>query len=131
MPITGHQLDHWHIGCMRPASNLDHIEPEPVASVHALDRAGRDAGLNTHDRIASRQDLALRLRRQWNAARDGLRPVLLLRGVPEFKTCAVRAWKGGPWPKRTRFAVGYGSGSINPSQLKSAPEFERIWPQFQ
>src|SRR6186713_2595556 len=36
--ITGRQLEHWHTGSMtRRASNLDFIEPEPVASVHPLD----------------------------------------------------------------------------------------------
>ena len=36
--ITGRQLEHWHTGSMtRRASNLDFIEPEPVASLHPLD----------------------------------------------------------------------------------------------
>ncbi len=39
--ITGRQLEHWHTGSMtRRASNLDSIEPEPVASVHPLDLDG-------------------------------------------------------------------------------------------
>src|SRR4051794_35289855 len=36
--ITGRQLEHWHTGSMtRRASNLDYLEPEPVASLHPLD----------------------------------------------------------------------------------------------
>ena len=36
--ITGRQLEHWHTGSMtRRSSNLDFIEPEPVASLHPLD----------------------------------------------------------------------------------------------
>src|SRR5215204_5279491 len=39
--ITGRQLEHWHTGSMtRRASNLDFIEPEPVASIHPLDLEG-------------------------------------------------------------------------------------------
>src|SRR3954470_1219342 len=39
--ITGRQLEHWHTGAMtRRASNLDAIEPEPVASIHPLDLDG-------------------------------------------------------------------------------------------
>ena len=84
--ITGRQLEHWHTGSMtRRASVLDNIEPEPVASVHPLDleQLGRDAGRDAHDRVAARQDLALRARRRWHAARRGVRPVLLLRGGGE------------------------------------------------
>jgi formate dehydrogenase major subunit len=36
--ITGRQLEHWHTGSMtRRSTNLDYIEPEPVASIHPLD----------------------------------------------------------------------------------------------
>ena len=45
--------------------------------------AGRDAGRDAHDRVPARQDLALRARRRWHAARRGVRPVLLLRSGGE------------------------------------------------
>ena len=84
--ITGRQLEHWHTGSMtRRASNLDSIEPEPVASVHPLDLEATEhrARRNADHRIAARPDLALRARRRWNAARHGVRAVLLLRGRGE------------------------------------------------
>ena len=123
--ITGRQLEHWHTGSMtRRASVLDHIEPEPVASVHPLDleQLGRDAGRDAHDRVPARHDLALRPRRRWHAARRGVRPVLLLRSggqqadqsrrsipfgkIPEFKYCAVRVTKGGIVPEHSSFGGG-------------------------
>ena len=65
--ITGRQLEHWHTGSMtRRASNLDYIEPEPVASVHPLDLEAlgvAPGGTLTH-RVAPRQHLALRARRR-------------------------------------------------------------------
>ena len=84
--ITGRQLEHWHTGSMtRRASNLDYIEPEPVASVHPLDLEAMQhrAGRHADDRIAARPDLTLRARRRWHAARRGVRAVLLLRGGGE------------------------------------------------
>ena len=81
--ITGRQLEHWHTGSMtRRASNLDYIEPEPVASA-APARSRSDehrARRNPHDRIAARPDLTLRARRRWHTARHGVRAVLFLRG---------------------------------------------------
>ncbi len=95
--ITGRQLEHWHTGSMtRRASVLDYIEPEPVASVHPLDleQLGVAPGDDADDRVAARQDLALRARRRWHAARRGVRAVLLLRGGGEHadqSRCSIRS----------------------------------------
>ena len=81
--ITGRQLEHWHTGSMtRRASNLDYIEPEPVASVHPLDleSMGIAPGGDADHRVTTRQHLALRARRRRHAARRRVRAVLLLRG---------------------------------------------------
>src|SRR5208282_4782405 len=54
--ITGRQLEHWHTGSMtRRASNLDALEPEPVASIHPLDLAGLDVDPGGTVTIASRR----------------------------------------------------------------------------
>ena len=54
--ITGRQLEHWHTGAMtRRAAVLDHIEPEPVASVHPLDLAALDVKPGETLTIASRR----------------------------------------------------------------------------
>ena len=81
--ITGRQLEHWHTGSMtRRASNLDYIEPEPVASVHPLDleTLGIAPGgtLTIESRRGSISLVCARRRR--HAARCRVRPVLLLRG---------------------------------------------------
>ena len=63
--ITGRQLEHWHTGSMtRRASNLDYIEPEPVASLHPLDlealrrRAGRHRSPSNRGAARSRSTRA-------------------------------------------------------------------------
>ena len=54
--ITGRQLEHWHTGSMtRRASNLDYIEPEPVASMHPLDLEGLGVAPGGTLTIASRR----------------------------------------------------------------------------
>ena len=85
--ITGRQLEHWHTGAMtrRRASVLDHIEPEPVASVHPLDLAalGVDAGRHSDDCLAARQ-ISLYARADDGMPRGAVvRAVLLLRSGGE------------------------------------------------
>src|SRR5213076_2624964 len=54
--ITGRQLEHWHTGAMtRRASNLDSLEPEPVASVHPLDLDGLEVAPGGTITIESRR----------------------------------------------------------------------------
>ena len=111
--ITGRQLEHWHTGSMtRRASNLDYIEPEPVASVHPLDLEGLDIAPGGTLTIESRRGrISLYARADdgtprgavfvpfcfYEAAANMLtNPVLDPVGkIPEFKYCAVRITKGG------------------------------------
>ena len=125
--ITGRQLEHWHTGSMtRRASVLDHIEPEPVASVHPLDldKAGREAGRDVT--IESRRGkISLYARADdgmprgavfvpfcyYEAAANMLtNPVLDPFGkIPEFKYCAVKVSKGGPVPVHGKLRRRQGS----------------------
>jgi formate dehydrogenase major subunit len=122
--ITGRQLEHWHTGSMtRRATVLDHIEPEPVASLHPLDldRCGAKPGdiVTVESR---RGKIALYARADegtpqgalfipfcyYEAAANMLtNPKLDPFGkIPEFKYCAVKVSKGGPVPVRSSFGGG-------------------------
>jgi formate dehydrogenase major subunit len=124
--ITGRQLEHWHTGSMtRRSSNLDYIEPEPVASIHPLDLddlGSEPGGVVT---IASRRgSISLYARADdgmprgavfvpfcyYEAAANLLtNPVLDPFGkIPEFKYCAVQVRPGGKVPQR----LSFGGGSI-------------------
>jgi formate dehydrogenase major subunit len=122
--ITGRQLEHWHTGSMtRRASNLDYIEPEPVASVHPLDLEGLGVTPGATLTIESRRGrISLYARADdgtprgvvfvpfcyYEAAANMLtNPVLDPFGkIPEFKYCAVKVTKGGPEPARMSFGGG-------------------------
>ena len=122
--ITGRQLEHWHTGAMtRRATVLDHIEPEPVASLHPLDldRFGVKPGeiVTVESR---RGKISLYARADdgtpagavfipfcyYEAAANMLtNPKLDPFGkIPEFKYCAVRVTKGGPTPVHSSFGGG-------------------------
>jgi formate dehydrogenase major subunit len=122
--ITGRQLEHWHTGSMtRRASNLDYIEPEPVASVHPLDLEVLGVEPGATLTIASRRgSISLYARADdgtprgavfvpfcyYEAAANMLtNPVLDPFGkIPEFKYCAVKVTAGGPVPERSSFGGG-------------------------
>jgi formate dehydrogenase major subunit len=122
--ITGRQLEHWHTGSMtRRSSVLDHIEPEPVASVHPLDLAPLGIEPGEMLTIESRRGkIALYARADdgtprgsvfvpfcyYEAAANMLtNPALDPVGkIPEFKYCAVRLSKGGPAPAHMSFGGG-------------------------
>jgi formate dehydrogenase major subunit len=122
--ITGRQLEHWHTGAMsRRAAVLDHIEPEPVASVHPLDLDELGVKQGGTLTIASRRGtISLYARADegmprgsvfvpfcyYEAAANMLtNPVLDPFGkIPEFKYCAVRVTPGGPTPQRLSFGGG-------------------------
>jgi len=122
--ITGRQLEHWHTGSMtRRASNLDYIEPEPVASVHPLDLEGLGVAPGGTLTIASRRgEISLYARADdgmprgavfvpfcyYEAAANKLtNPALDPFGkIPEFKYCAVRVTKGGVVPAHSSFGGG-------------------------
>ena len=122
--ITGRQLEHWHTGSMtRRASVLDHIEPEPVASVHPLDLEQFGVAPGEIFTIESRRGrISLYARADdgmprgavfvpfcyYEAAANMLtNPVLDPFGkIPEFKYCAVKVVKGGPTPVKSSFGGG-------------------------
>ncbi len=122
--ITGRQLEHWHTGSMtRRASNLDALEPEPVASIHPLDLDALGALPGDVVTIASRRgEIALYARADdgtprgtvfvpfcyYEAAANMLtNPVLDPFGkIPEFKYCAVKLTKGGSVPEHMSFGGG-------------------------
>jgi formate dehydrogenase major subunit len=122
--ITGRQLEHWHTGSMtRRASNLDSIEPEPVASVHPLDLDELGVAPGGILTIKSRRGhISLYARADdgtprgsvfvpfcfYEAAANMLtNPVLDPVGkIPEFKYCAVKLTPGGPEPARMSFGGG-------------------------
>jgi formate dehydrogenase major subunit len=122
--ITGRQLEHWHTGSMtRRASNLDALEPEPVASIHPLDLDALGALPGDVITIASRRgEIALYARADdgtprgtvfvpfcyYEAAANMLtNPVLDPFGkIPEFKYCAVKLTKGGSVPEHMSFGGG-------------------------
>ncbi|MDO8677274.1 MAG: formate dehydrogenase subunit alpha [Acidobacteriota bacterium] len=132
--ITGRQLEHWHTGSMtRRASNLDYIEPEPVASLHPLDLEGltiAPGGILTIESRRGRISLYARADDGtprgtvfvpfcfYEAAANMLtNPALDPFGkIPEFKYCAVKVTKGGPTPTR----MSFGGGVLLPGQRDTA-----------
>ena len=122
--ITGRQLEHWHTGSMtRRASNLDALEPEPVASLHPLDLDALNVAPGGTITIESRRGrISLYARADdgtprgtvfvpfcyYEAAANMLtNPVLDPFGkIPEFKYCAVKVTEGGPAPDRMSFGGG-------------------------
>jgi formate dehydrogenase major subunit len=134
--ITGRQLEHWHTGSMtRRASNLDYIEPEPVASVHPLDLDGLDIAPGGTLTIESRRGrISLYARADdgtprgavfvpfcfYEAAANMLtNPVLDPFGkIPEFKYCAVRITKGGALTEH----MSFGGGVLLPDQQSEPVE---------
>jgi formate dehydrogenase major subunit len=134
--ITGRQLEHWHTGSMtRRASNLDYIEPEPVASVHPLDLEALGITPGSTLTIESRRGrISLYARADdgtprgsifvpfcyYEAAANMLTNAALdpFGKIPEFKYCAVKVSKGGPEPNR----MSLGGGVLLPEQQSEAPE---------
>jgi formate dehydrogenase major subunit len=122
--ITGRQLEHWHTGSMtRRATNLDALEPEPVASVHPLDLEALGAAPGDVVTLASRRgEISLYARADdgtprgavfvpfcyYEAAANRLtNPVLDPFGkIPEFKYCAIKVTVGGTVPERLSFGGG-------------------------
>jgi formate dehydrogenase major subunit len=107
----------------RRASNLDFIEPEPVASLHPLDleamkippggiltiesRRGRIALYARADDGTPRGTVFVPFCFYEAAANMLTNPVLDPFGkIPEFKYCAVRVTEGGPVPSRMSFGGG-------------------------
>ncbi|MBV9408972.1 MAG: molybdopterin-dependent oxidoreductase, partial [Candidatus Eremiobacteraeota bacterium] len=109
---TGRQLEHWHTGSMtRRASVLDALEPDPVISVHPDDlaalgiepggpitlesRRGKLTGYARADYGMQRGMLFMPFVYNEAAANlltnDAIDPY---GKIPEFKFCAVRAYKG-------------------------------------
>ncbi len=122
--ITGRQLEHWHTGAMtRRATILDHIEPEPVASLHPLELDRLDVKPGEIVTVESRRGkISLYARADdgtpagavfipfcyYEAAANMLtNPALDPFGkIPEFKYCAVKVTKGGPTPVHASFGGG-------------------------
>ena len=122
--ITGRQLEHWHTGAMtRRASVLDHLEPEPVASMHPLDLEQLGVTPGEILTIESRRGtISLYARADegmprgavfvpfcyYEAAANKLtNPALDPFGkIPEFKYCAVKVVQGGPTPVHSSFGGG-------------------------
>jgi formate dehydrogenase major subunit len=122
--ITGRQLEHWHTGSMtRRASNLDYIEPEPVASIHPLDLESIDVVPGGVVTIASRRgSISLYARADDGSPRGSIfvpfcfyeaaanmltNPALDPVGkIPEFKYCAVKLTRGGVVPQQLSFGGG-------------------------
>jgi formate dehydrogenase major subunit len=122
--ITGRQLEHWHTGSMtRRSSNLDYLEPEPVASLHPLDLETLGVAPGGVLTIASRRGtISLYARADdgmprgavfvpfcyYEAAANMLtNPVLDPFGkIPEFKYCAVSVTPGGTVPAKMSFGGG-------------------------
>jgi formate dehydrogenase major subunit len=132
--ITGRQLEHWHTGSMtRRASNLDYLEPEPVASVHPLDLEAMGVEPGGTLTIASRRgEISLYARADdgtprgsvfvpfcyYEAAANMLtNPVLDPFGkIPEFKYCAVKVTAGGTAPEK----LSFGGGVLLPADQPAA-----------
>jgi formate dehydrogenase major subunit len=122
--ITGRQLEHWHTGSMtRRATNLDALEPEPVASIHPLDLEGMAVEPGGVVTIASRRgSITLYARADdgmprgavfvpfcyYEAAANKLTNSALdpFAKIPEFKYCAVKITAGGTVPKKMSFGGG-------------------------
>jgi formate dehydrogenase major subunit len=132
--ITGRQLEHWHTGSMtRRASNLDYIEPEPVASMHPLDLEAIGVEPGGTLTIASRRgEISLYARADdgtprgavfvpfcyYEAAANMLtNPVLDPFGkIPEFKYCAVKVTAGGTAADK----LSFGGGVLLPDEHPAA-----------
>jgi formate dehydrogenase major subunit len=132
--ITGRQLEHWHTGSMtRRSTNLDYLEPEPVASVHPLDLEAMGVAPGSTLTIASRRgEISLYARADdgtprgsvfvpfcyYEAAANMLtNPVLDPFGkIPEFKYCAVKVTAGGTTPEK----MSFGGGVLLPADQPAA-----------
>ncbi|HET9268416.1 MAG TPA: formate dehydrogenase subunit alpha [Vicinamibacterales bacterium] len=132
--ITGRQLEHWHTGSMtRRSTNLDYLEPEPVASVHPLDLEAMGVEPGGTLTIASRRgEISLYARADdgtprgavfvpfcyYEAAANMLtNPVLDPFGkIPEFKYCAVKVTAGGTTPEK----LSFGGGVLLPADQPAA-----------
>jgi formate dehydrogenase major subunit len=132
--ITGRQLEHWHTGSMtRRSTNLDYLEPEPVASVHPLDLEAMGVEPGGTLTIASRRgEISLYARADdgtprgavfvpfcyYEAAANMLtNPVLDPFGkIPEFKYCAVKVTAGGTAPEK----LSFGGGVLLPADQPAA-----------
>ena len=131
--ITGRQLEHWHTGAMtRRATVLDHIEPEPVASLHPLDldrfgvkpgeivtvesRRGKIALYARADDGTPRGAVFIPFCYYEAAANLLTNPALDPFGkIPEFKYCAVKVMRGGELTPRS----SYGGGQVLAELVKS------------
>ncbi|MEP7353537.1 MAG: formate dehydrogenase subunit alpha [Acidobacteriota bacterium] len=134
--ITGRQLEHWHTGSMtRRASNLDYIEPEPVASVHPLDLEEMGVAPGGTLTIESRRGkISLYARADdgtprgavfvpfcfYEAAANVLTNAVLdpFGKIPEFKYCAVKISQGGPEPEH----MSFGGGVLIPGHQPELPQ---------
>jgi len=132
--ITGRQLEHWHTGSMtRRSTNLDYLEPEPVASIHPLDLEALGVEPGGTLTIASRRgEISLYARADdgtprgsvfvpfcyYEAAANMLtNPVLDPFGkIPEFKYCAVKVSAGGTPPAK----MSFGGGVLLPADQPAA-----------
>jgi len=132
--ITGRQLEHWHTGSMtRRASNLDYIEPEPVASVHPLDLEALGIAPGSTLTIESRRGrISLYARADdgtprgavfvpfcyYEAAANMLTNAVLdpFGKIHEFKYCAVKISKGGSVMEH----MSFGGGVLLPEQQSEA-----------
>jgi formate dehydrogenase major subunit len=108
---TGRQLEHWHTGAMtRRASNLDALEPGPVASLSRTQMAKLGIAPGDMIRVATRRGSIALAARQDDAIPDGVvfipfafaeaaanlltNPALDPFGkIPEFKYCAAKVEK--------------------------------------
>ena len=122
--ITGRQLEHWHTGAITRRSRiLDHLEPDPVCSVHPLDmeelgiepggtltlstRRGSISAYARADAAVTRRAVFMPFAFYEAAANILTNPELDPWGkIPEFKYCAVQVAPGGE-PKPL---VSFGGG---------------------
>jgi formate dehydrogenase major subunit len=122
--ITGRQLEHWHTGSMtRRSGVLDAIEPDPVASLNAVDMAALGAKPGDLVTIQSRRGSVTLYAREdessphgavfvpfcyYEAAINKLTNSALdpFGKIPEFKYCAVRVTLGGTKPAQSSFGGG-------------------------
>jgi formate dehydrogenase major subunit len=121
----------------RRASNLDYIEPEPVASVHPLDLANLGIEPGGTLTIASRRgSISLYARADdgtprgavfvpfcyYEAAANKLtNPALDPFGkIPEFKYCAVKVTEGGTVAEHSSFGGGQLLSATDPAAVGSA-----------
>lgn len=133
--ITGRQLEHWHTGAItRRSSVLDHLEPDPVCSVHPLDmeelgiepggtltlstRRGSISAYARADSGVTRRAVFMPFAFYEAAANILTNPELDPWGkIPEFKYCAVKVTPGGE-PKPL---VSFGGGHTEELQSGKTP----------